>query len=121
VKNLTIVLDNRPGTLAGACEAIAMAGVNIEGMCCFASQGIAMLYLAVEDGASARRAVEGIQLKVSEEREVVVMPVEDHLGAAGRILRRIAEAGINIELAYMASGPRLVVGVDQPDRLRAIY
>jgi hypothetical protein len=120
LKNLTVVLENRPGALAGACEAIGQAGVNIEGLCCFASQGIAILYVALEDGAAARRAVERAGLKVSEERDVVAINVEDHPGSAARILRRIADAGINVELAYLATGPRIVVGAHDVEKLRRV-
>jgi hypothetical protein len=104
--------------LAEACEAIGRAKVNIEGLCCFASQGVAILYVAVEDAAAARQAVERVGLKVSEEREVVAVTVKDQPGAAGHVFRHIAEAGINLELAYLATGPRLVVGASDLQKLR---
>lgn len=119
-KNLTVVLDNRPGTLASVCDAIGHAGVNIEGMCCFASQGVAILYAAVEDAAAARRAIERIGFRVGEEREVVVVPVQDRPGGAATVLRRIGDAGINIELVYQATGNRLVIGLRDPELLRSI-
>jgi hypothetical protein len=121
LKNLTIVLDNRPGTLAAACDAIGQARVNIDGMCCFASQGVAILYVAVEDATAARRAVERIGLKVSEERDVVAVDVENQPGAAGRIFRHIAHADINLELAYLATGPRLVIGTNDSEKVRALF
>jgi hypothetical protein len=121
LKNLTIILDNRPGTLAAACEAIGQARVSIEGLCCFASQGVAMLYVAVEDAAAARRAVERIGLKVSEERDIVAVEVEEQLGAAGRVFKRVADAGINLELAYLATGPRIVIGTSDPEKTQALF
>ena len=120
MKNLTVVLENRPGALAAACEAMGQEGINIEGMCCFASQGVAMLYVAVHDGAAARRAIERIGLRVSEERDVVPLPVEDKPGSAARLLRSIADAGVNVQLAYLATGPRIVVGSDEIDKIRAV-
>ena len=121
LRNLTIILDNRPGTLAAACEAIGQARVSIEGLCCFASQGVAMLYVAVEDAAAARRAVERIGLKVSEERDVVAVDVEEQPGTAGRIFKRVADAGINLELAYLATGPRIVIGTSDPEKTQALF
>lgn len=120
LKSLTVVLEDRQGALAGACEVIGQAGVNIEGMCCFASQGVAMLYVAVADGAGARRSLERHGLKVSEERDVVAVPVEDQPGGAGRVLRRIADAGLNLEVAYQALGHRIVVGVRDLEKLQAV-
>src|SRR5579864_5857163 len=110
--NLTIILENRPGALAGACQVIGQAGANIEGLCCFSSAGVTILYVAVADGAAARRAVERAGLKVSEERDVAAIPVEDRPGGAGMILRRIADAGVNIELAYQGTGTRIMVGTN---------
>jgi hypothetical protein len=120
LKNLTIILENRPGALAGACEAIGQAGVNIEGLRCFSSAGVAILYVAVTDGAAARRAVEQIGLKVSEERDVAVIPVEDRPGGAGMTLRRIADAGVNFELAYQGIGKRIIVGTTDAQTLQAV-
>jgi hypothetical protein len=118
--NLTIVLDNRPGAMAAVCEAVGREGINIEGMCCFASQGVALLYLTVEDGSNARRAVERLGVKVSEEREVALVRVEDKPGAAGAVMRRISDAGINVELAYLATGPRIVIGASDPHKVLAV-
>lgn len=119
LKNLTVILENRPGALAGACEAIGHAGVNIEGLCCFTSAGVAILYVAVADGTAARRAVEQAGLKVSEERDVAVIEVEDRPGGAAMALRRIANAGVNVELAYHAIGARIVVGSSDAKTLQA--
>lgn len=120
LKNLTVILENRPGALAGACEAIGHAGVNIEGLCCFTSAGVAILYVAVTDGVAARRAVERAGLKVSEERDVAVIPVEDRPGGAAMALRRIADAGVNIELAYHGIGTRILVGSNDVETLQAV-
>jgi hypothetical protein len=120
MKNLTIVLENRPGALAEACDAMGHAGVNLEGICCFASQGIALLYAAVEDAAAARHAAERIGLKISEEREVLARELEDRPGGAAKVLRRVGEAGINVELAYMLTGNRLLLGTSDLARTRAL-
>ena len=120
ITNLTIVLENRPGALAAACEAVGAAGVTIEGLCCFASQGIAILYMAVADAAGARRAVESSGLKVSEEREMVLVSVDDRPGGTAQVLRQIGDAGINIDLAYQAGGSRLAIGADDPQKVRAV-
>jgi hypothetical protein len=120
VKNLTIVLENRPGALAEACEAMAHAGINLEGISCFASQGIAMLYAAVEDAVAARRAAERIGLKVSEERDVVACTLHDRPGGAAAILRRIGNAGINVELAYILDKNRMLLGTNDQAKTEAI-
>jgi hypothetical protein len=40
-------------------------------------------------------------------------------GSAGNCLRRIADAGVNLELVYLATATRLVIGVDDLAAARA--
>jgi hypothetical protein len=47
-----------------------------------------------------------------------VTEVEDRPGAAGELLRRIADAGVNLELVYLATGTRLVIGADDLENAR---
>jgi hypothetical protein len=50
-------------------------------------------------------------------REVQVLDLEDQPGTLGRKARRLAEAGVNIELAY-GTGGRLVLGVDDMEKAK---
>ncbi|MGH7754363.1 MAG: ACT domain-containing protein, partial [Gemmatimonadales bacterium] len=53
-KDLTVMLDDRPGTLAQLSEALGKANVNIEGVCAMpAGGGQAAVHLLVEDAAGA--------------------------------------------------------------------
>ncbi len=118
--NLTLIVENRPGALANVCDAMGRAGVNIEGICCFESQGIAIVHLAVENVAAARREAEHIGLRVYEERPVAVIDLEDHPGAAAEALRRLANAHINVDLAYLATRTRMVIGTSEVEKARAV-
>ena len=53
------------------------------------------------------------------QREVLVVQAEDRPGELGRLARRIADAGVNIELQYIATGTRIVIGADDLDKARA--
>jgi len=53
-KDLTVVLEDRPGTLADVGEALGKAGINIDGLCGFPCQGKGILHILVEDAAAAR-------------------------------------------------------------------
>jgi hypothetical protein len=118
--DLTVILEDRPGTLADVGEALGKAGVNIEGLCGFPSEGKGVLHLLVEDGPTARRALEEAGLQVHSEHQVLILDVEDRPGEFGSICRRIANAGINIDLVYLATNTRLVVGADDLDKARAV-
>jgi hypothetical protein len=118
-KDLTIVLVDRPGTLADASEALGRAGVNIDGACGFGCAGEGIYHVLVEDGAAARRALEAAGHEVRAERDVLVCPVADTPGAGGAILRRIADAGVNVDLIYLTSaGGELVLGADDLEKAR---
>lgn len=118
-KDLTIVLENRPGTLAEVGEALGNAGINIDGMCGFPCEGKGVMHILVEDAAGARRALESAGLQVQGEREVLVLEVQDRPGAFGEISRKIADAGVNVELAYLATRTRLVLSADDLEEARA--
>jgi len=117
--DLTVQLENRPGTLAALGEALGRAGVNIDGISGIESQGRAEVHVLVEDAAAARRALEAAGLRVGAERPVLVMTMEDRPGELGKVARRIANAGVNIELLYLATNTRLVIGADDLEKARS--
>jgi hypothetical protein len=118
-KDLTVYLEDRPGTLADLGEALGKAGVNIEGGCGVQDDGKESFHLLFEDAAAARQAIEAAGVKVQGERDVIVADVANSPGALGTIARGIADAGVNIELIYMASNNRLVIGASDLDKARA--
>lgn len=118
-KDLTVMLEDRPGTLASLGEALGKAGVNIDGLCGVPSEGKGAVHVLVEDGAAARRALEAAKFRIHEERDVLVLKMEDRPGELGRVCRKIADAGVNINLTYLAANTRLVLGVDKLDKARA--
>lgn len=118
-KDLTITLDDRPGIVAELGEVLGRAGINIEGFCGYASGGQGIVHLLVDDAGAARSALEGAGFMVQDERDVIVVDVEDRPGALGVIARRISNAEVNLNLAYLATNTRVVVGAEDLERLRA--
>jgi hypothetical protein len=120
MKDLTITLDDRPGRLADLGEATGRAGINIEGMCAISSGGRAEVHVLVEDAAAAREALASAGIELDAESDVLVIDVDDRPGTMGEIARKVAEAGVNIGLAYPTfGGVKLVLGVDDLDRARS--
>lgn len=108
-KDLTVVLMNRPGTLADASEALGRAGINVDGVCGFPSGTEGIMHILVEDAPTARDALTAAGLEVRDERDVVVTPVDDRPGAGGELLRRVADAGANVDLIYLTMSGELVL------------
>ncbi len=117
--DLTIKLEDRPGTLADLGEALGNAGVNIDGGFGLPCEGVGVIHILVEDAAAARKAAEGAGIEVLAERPVLVFESENKPGSIGKFARKIADAGVNIDLIYLASGDRLVIGADDLDKARA--
>lgn len=117
--DLTVYLEDRPGTLAQLGQALGAAGVNIEGICGVATDGRGLIHVLVEDAGAARAALEAAGIRTEQERDVLVWDVEDEPGVLGELTRRIADAGVNVDLIYLATATRVVIGADDLDRARA--
>jgi hypothetical protein len=121
-KDLTVILQNRPGELARLGQATGEAGVNIQGMCAFTGEGRGVIHILVDDerATAARKALEDAGMGLADEREVLVVDVEDRPGTLGELARSLGEAGVNIELAYTTfGGIKLVIATDDIDSARA--
>ena len=121
MKDLAIALDNRPGALAEMGEALGRAGVSVEGGGAWVTGGNGVAHFLFEDGAAARQALEAAGIRVLEERDVLVQRLnQDEPGQLGKISRRMAEAGVNIEVLYSDHKHQLILVVDDLARGRAI-
>lgn len=118
-KDLTVILQDVPGTLADVGEALGNAGINMDGLCGFPCEGKGVLHIVVEDGEAARAALEAAGQTVQGMRDVLVIDIKDTPGEFGRICRQIADAGVNVNLSYVATQTRMVLGADDLDKARA--
>jgi hypothetical protein len=120
MRDLTVIVDDRPGALADLGEATGTADINIEGMCATTSGGKGEIHILVEYGEATREALKEAAIEVSGDRDVLVVEVEDRPGTLAEVARKLSEAGVNIEFAYTTfSGIRLVLGVDDLEKARA--
>ena len=120
-KDLTVLLDNRPGELARLGEATGGAGINIDGICGFPTDAEhAVLHILVQDGEAAQKALEAAGFEVRDEREVLVLrkgvDVVDRPGVAGVVARAMADAGVNVDLIYTTLSGDVVVGADDIEK-----
>lgn len=118
-KDLTIILEDRPGALAAMGQALGKAGVNMEGSGGFVFEGKGVLHILVEDAGAARRALQGAGIEVHGERDVLVLDIPDQPGELGKAARRMADAGVNIDLVYLNTKGKVVFGVDNMEKARA--
>jgi hypothetical protein len=121
---LSITLEDRPGTLAGLSEVLGRAGVNIETVAAFVAGGQFGVRVLVDDAEVARKALEGEGMTVDAIKDPLVVSLDHAPGALGVLARRVANAGINIESSYVLGDEngkkRLVLTVDDPERARSL-
>jgi hypothetical protein len=117
--DLVIDIENTPGALARVAAAISDAGVNIAAATCVGAGERAELHILVPHAEAARHALAISHVAVTREREVVVVDVEDRPGVLADLARKIARAGVNLDLVYVATQNRVVFGAADLTALRA--
>ena len=119
MKDVMFILPYQAGTLAQLTRALSQADVNVLG--CSGQQlgpeGI--IHLLVEDAPGAREAAARAGFVVRGEHDVIVADIQDMPGAIADLLAPLADAGVNVSLTYLATGSRLVIGVDDVDQAKA--
>ena len=118
--DLTIDIENKPGALADVAAAISDAGVNVAAATCVGPGQRAELDILVPHAEAARHLLAISHVAVTREREVVVVDVEDRPGVLADLARRVAKAGVNIDLLYVATRNRVVFGAPDVAALRAV-
>jgi hypothetical protein len=108
--DLVIDIENTPGSLAQVAAAISDAGVNIASATCIGSGERAELHILVRHPEAAKHALAISYLAVTREREVVVVDAEDRPGVLADLTRKIAKAGVDLDLVYVATQNRVVFG-----------
>jgi hypothetical protein len=119
--DLVIDIENTSGSLARVAAAISDAGVNIASATCIGAGDRAELHILVPHPEAAKHALAISYLAVSREREVVVIDVEDQPGVLADLTRKIAKAGVDLDLIYVATHNRVVFGAaDLPGLRKAL-
>ena len=118
--DLTIDVENEPGALARVSAAISDAGVNIAAATCLGPGERAELHILVKHGEAAKHALAVSHgVTVTGEREVVVVEVDDRPGVLADLTRKVAQAGVDLDLVYVATRNRVVFGAADIPALRA--
>ena len=116
--DLVIDIENSPGALAQVAAAISDAGVNIAAATCIGPGATAEVHILVPHAEAAKHSLAISHLAVTREREVVVVDVEDRPGVLADLTRKIARAGVDLDLVYVATRNRVVFGAADLDALR---
>jgi hypothetical protein len=117
--DLVIDVENSPGALAEVATAISDAGVNIAAATCVGPGERAELHILVPHAEAVKHALAISHVAVTRERQVVVVDVQDRPGVLADLARKVAAAGVNLDLIYIATQNRIVFGAQDLEGLRA--
>ncbi|MGD2174224.1 MAG: ACT domain-containing protein [Candidatus Brocadiaceae bacterium] len=107
MKQLSIFLENKPGTLAEVCDALSQRGINLLALTCVDAVDHAVVRL-VPDMPDAAAHVLGNAGMLVVENDVLMLEVPNEPGSLGEVAAQLAQHELNIEYAYCT------VSADQP-------
>jgi hypothetical protein len=118
-KDLVIEVDNEPGALARVAAAVSDAGVNLAAATCLGNGGRAQMHILVPHPEATKHALALSNLAVTSEHDVVVVAVEDAPGVLADLARKVAKAGVDLDIVYVATNNRVVFGAHDTAALEA--
>lgn len=120
VTQISCFIENRPGRLHAACEALAACGISIQTLSLADTAEFGILRLIVADPQAGKAALDAAGY-VTRMTEVVAVEVSDDAGGLAGVLAKADAARLNIEYMYAfstAADARAVVIIrfSEPDR-----
>jgi hypothetical protein len=103
-KELTIRMEDKPGTLGQCCRVLADRGVNILAFETFEREGQSLIRMVVDDAATAKELLAAERIYYTE-TEVAQITLPHRSGELYRAASRLGEAHININYAYCGTEP----------------
>ena len=103
-KQLVATMPTRVGLLADISDTIRSAGVNITAISAYERDGQAKFLLVTDDNTKAGEALGRLAADVRE-KDVLIVELDNRVGALADVARKFAEAGINVEYTYGTTGP----------------
>ena len=104
VTQLAVFLANTPGTLAGVCDVLAEANINIYALTTSDSVDHAVVRMVVSDTRKALR-IFGERGVLVVENDVIMIDNNNQPGSLSKVAAKLAEHKINIDYAYLATSP----------------
>jgi hypothetical protein len=103
MKEIVVVTSNDVGALASIAEAVGGLGVNIEAISAYGLEDKAVFRIITNDVTSALKAISKIPGAKAKEGETLIYKMINRPGELGKITRKLANRGVNIETLYIVS------------------
>lgn len=121
---ISVELENSPGTLGETARALGDAGVNILGFSLEAEGATGTARFVTDDPTQASDELETLGLSPAT-RDVLVTAVPHEPGQLGRIGAQLGNSGVNVEAGFpilerTGGQPQLAIAVDDIDSARKV-
>jgi len=121
MRDLEIILENKPGQLALLGETLGKNKISLEGGGVFNNGEYSIAHFLVEEADRAKKVLEESGFTVVKINEPIIQKLrQDVPGQLGMYCRRLAEANINILTQYSDHSNQLIVIVDNYEKAKQV-
>jgi len=121
MRDLEIILENKPGQLALLGETLGKNKISLEGGGVFNNGEYSIAHFLVEEADRAKKVLEESGFTVVKINEPIIQKLrQDVPGQLGMFCRRLAEANINILSQYSDHSNQLIVIVDNYEKAKQV-
>jgi hypothetical protein len=99
VKEVTLALANRPGSLARLCAGLAEAKVNIQAISVVESTDVSVVRIVTEKPAEVQKVAKALGAATST-KEVLALSLPNTPGALGKACVKLGAKKVNIDYVY---------------------
>ena len=119
IKQLSVFLENRPGTLDEALKVLKDAGVNMKALSLADTSEFGIMRIITDDPDDAKKAMKAAGY-TSIVNDVISVELKHEVGYLAGIVEKLSKAGINIEYMYAApsetSSARMIIMTDDAEK-----
>jgi hypothetical protein len=124
IKQISIVLDNVPGTMSHVSEILGREGVNIRAISVADTSDISTVRFVVDDPVKALNILKANGFS-TKETDVLAVETPDHPGGLNAVLKPLKTANINVHYLYPHLGrvggqAVVILGVDNLEEAQKV-
>ena len=124
IRQLSVSLDNVPGSLSAISELLGREGVNIRAISVADTSDISTVRFVVDDPEKGKNILMGSGYG-PRETEVLAVEIPDHPGSMNAVLKPLHAAGINVHYLYghlgrMHDNALVILGVDKTEEAQKV-
>lgn len=103
MKEILVIADNDVGSLAAVAETLGGVGVNIEAVSAYGIDGKAIFRFITNDVSTTMKALSKLPDVQVKEADTIIYKMMNRPGELGKITRKLANKGVNLESLYIVS------------------